>query len=526
MNIAYINICKISFLLISILFFISCNSTPNDDNILYDPNYLSEDDLIRKSYTGNDTNNNNISDNVEKELLNNNPQTDTNEKNLWYLNKLNIGFINKKYMGYKNGIYLYVQVVDEGIEPTHEDLKDNLDLERSRDSVTRKSASFGINGPHGSNCAGVIGARGYNGKGVRGIAPFIKISSSNWIKNQRIDELEKVWFSGDGANDISISSNSWGVCQSYDTNANDIQMILEKGSTLLRYGLGRVYVFAAGNDRKGNSVSCGNMNMGSANLDEVKNNEYTITVGAITRNNKVTSYSNQGSNLLVSAYGGEIDKIDPNDFLTTTTKNNIYAKFRGTSAATPIVSGSIALILEACPWLNYKGVQYLIAKTSTQIDTTKDTWIKNSGGLYHSIDYGYGLINPKEAIRACENKEYILTNSYEASNSVNIGTNLNLQTNIVVSININDNFKARWVGANIDGDFSSFNKLEINLISPLGVKTKLIHNNNTLKSMKEDIRLGSFAFVDEPTKGVWKIEINNKDSIDILKKITLKIVGH
>jgi subtilisin-like proprotein convertase family protein len=74
------------------------------------------------------------------------------------------------------------------------------------------------------------------------------------------------------------------------------------------------------------------------------------------------------------------------------------------------------------------------------------------------------------------------------------------------------------VGVNIEGVFKHFDKLQINLISPNGVKTSLIHQDNTLEEMSEDIRLGSFAFVDEPTQGIWKIELNNKVGGDTLKK--------
>ncbi len=500
---------------ISALLFLGCPDTSSS------PNYwISKKNLIYKTYVSNDTNNNSITDNVEKDILNNNPQIDTYESNMWHLRALSIDFINKKYMGYKNGVYMHIQVVDEGVEPTHEDLKDNIDTARSIDAISGKSGTLGANGPHGTKCAGLIAARGYNGKGIRGIAPFAKISSVNWIKKQQIAELEKAWFSGDGANGIVVSSNSWGSCDNFNQFAKEQEKILKLGSTTLRYSLGRIYVFSAGNSRRGGN-GCPTNAIGSANLDEARNNQYVITVGAISKSEKVAPYSSPGSNILISTYGG----VGGADYLFTTTKNNAYTNFAGTSASAPIVSGSIALILEACPDLKYQEVQYLLAKTASQIDVNNPTWVKNSAGMWHSVDYGYGKLEPLEAIIACEAGRYRLKNSYEASTKIKVDEATN-QNSFIVDMTINKAFKARWVGVNIAGSFTRFNQLEIYLISPKGVKTQLLHRNNPLSYMRDDIRLGSFAFIDEPTKGVWKLEVKNKFIYDELTSVELDIVGH
>ena len=507
-----------ALLVVWILAFVGCG---DDSSNASDP-WLSKKELLDPSFVSADVNNNSIADNVEKDLLNNNPQKDTYESELWYLSKLRIDEINKQYMGYKDSIYMHIQVVDEGVEKDHEDLVDNLDTIRSIDAVSGKSGILGINGPHGTRCAGIIAARGYNGIGTRGIAPFAKISSVNWIKNQQITELEKAWFSGDGANDIVVSSNSWGSCTNYKSTAQEQERILSLGASLLRYGLGRVYVFSAGNSRDG-GYGCPTGSIGSANLDEARNNQYVITVAALKKDDTFASYSNSGSNILISAYGGA---GDASDYIYTPTKGNAYTKFAGTSASAPVISGVVALILEACPRLDYKEVQYLIAKTATLIDKANPNWVKNSAGMYHSIDYGYGKINPVSAINACKKGLYKLPQSFDVTKDVKVSKAINANTNIQVDITIDKAFKARWVGVNIDGRFNHFNNVDIYLISPQGVKTQLIHKNSPLYSMNENIRLGSFAFIDEPTKGVWKLEINNKNTADILNSVSLNIVGH
>ena len=59
----------------------------------------------------------------------------------------------------------------------------------------------------------------------------------------------------------------------------------------------------------------------------------------------------------------------------------------GTSIACPVVTGVIALMLEANPQLSWRDVQHIIAKTSTPIThtPTDDTSeVINGAGFWHS----------------------------------------------------------------------------------------------------------------------------------------------
>ena len=47
---------------------------------------------------------------------------------------------------------------------------------------------------------------------------------------------------------------------------------------------------------------------------------------------------------------------------------NYTNSMNGTSSATPVTSGSIALILEANPKLTWRDVKYILAKTATMVD--------------------------------------------------------------------------------------------------------------------------------------------------------------
>ncbi|WP_226470706.1 S8 family serine peptidase, partial [Luteimonas panaciterrae] len=84
----------------------------------------------------------------------------------------------------------------------------------------------------------------------------------------------------------------------------------------------------------------------------------------------------------------------------------------GTSAATPMVSGVAALMLEANPRLTYRDVKYILATTARQIHPDQPDvrhpddrgqvlvpgWTKNAAGHAFSNWYGFGLVDATAAV--------------------------------------------------------------------------------------------------------------------------------
>lgn len=446
----------------------------------------------------------------------------------WYLDDLNISVLHKDYNGSsKNGSI--IQVVDTGIDSIHQDLFASMDIAKSYNAETHTSQNCtpDINESHGTSCAGIIGARGFNGKGIRGINPLGKLVGFKFHTDNATQftytkaDLEKAWISGDGANDITVSNNSWGGCYSNSTDEEDI---LKWGSENLRDGKGRIYVFAAGNNRE-NTTSCVNA---SANMSYMLNNPYSITVASLQKDNTYASYSNPGANILVSAYG---------NLLYTTDLDNKYKEFSGTSAATPVVSGAIGLLLEACPTLTYRDVKYLLATTAIKVDSTNNSWITNDAGLHYSIDYGYGKINISKAIDICKTNYINLPSKTDIEQIVTVDKTVpnNDINGTIVSIDIDENKTVEWVGVWFDADFDNLGEFEFYLISPAGTKVKLLHYNNgfetyDISSSDFELRLSSVAFIDEQSQGEWKVIIADRNSNNqqnrILKRLKLSIIGH
>lgn len=462
-------------------------------------------------------------------------------------NDLDLLDVYRQYMGYNQGNPIIVQVVDDGVDADHEDLAANMDLTRSYrhnsgiDSVGDPSAINSTN-RHGTMVAGIIAARAFNGVGVRGIAPFAKLAGSNWIEDQYVEGLEKVWLTGTGANEIAITNNSWGTYFDRETIYEDI---LASGTSTLRDGKGRIYVFAAGNDR--------DYYHGNSNISYITNNRYVVAVAALKHDNTHASYSSPGGNILISGYSGDYYQTTPTigtttiagtasntgDINTKTTwsddaKKNYTFIMNGTSAASPTVAGSIALVLEACPDLTWRDVKHLLAKHGKQVDTTNEGWVENGAGLWYSSDYGYGLVNPKEMIAECSSDTYTnlgTLQTAEVTETVNAA--LPDQYALTVSgINVSQNFKVEWVELTIDATHPQPSDYSIYLTSPSGTTTHVVDWTRVDGDwMSGGYRFGVAAFMDEESSGEWTVDIvdydiNSEGLSGTVKSVKLKLYGH
>jgi len=454
-------------------------------------------------------------------------------------NDLDLLNIYHSYMGYNHSNNIIVQVVDTGVDADHEDLANNMDLTRSYDGVNVGDPSpntLMTSYEHGTMVAGIMAAEAFNGKGVRGIAPFAKIAGSNWLEIQGTAELEKVWLTGEGANEIAVTNNSWG---SYSGTSTLYENIMALGTSSLRDGKGRVYVFAAGNDRKDN---------GNANLQYGLSNRYAIAVAALKHDNTHASYSNPGSNILVSGYSGDYASNSPTIGTTTvmgtatnsglgkdtwtedSNKNYTYV-MNGTSSASPTVAASIALVLEACPSLTWRDVKYLTAKHAKQVDSGNGTWVQNHAGLWHSIDYGFGLINAQGMIDECTSTYSNLPVEQTATAIETFNTFIpDDNAPYSFTVNMPNNIDIEWIEVTIDNNSTAAQDYRVELTSPYGSKTTLMTEKSEQGGswMDGGFRLSTAAMMDEPSIGNWTIDIRDAwaDDNGTLKNIELKIYGH
>lgn len=174
-----------------------------------------------------------------------------------------------------------IAIIDDGLQGTHEDLASNYQSSLSFDFNDNDSdPSPGPDDFHGTACAGVAAARGFNSLGVSGVAPEAKLSGIRLISAPTTDAqiAEAMAFQNSA---IDIKSNSWGPIGRYTNIGPATRASLSEAVTNGRLGRGTVFLWAGGN---------GQQNGDNANYDGYANSIYVIAVAAIG-NNGVQSFT-------------------------------------------------------------------------------------------------------------------------------------------------------------------------------------------------------------------------------------------
>ena len=329
-----------------------------------------------------------------------------------YRNDINVTRVWPDYTG--EGVT--VGVADDGFQARHPDLAPNF--------LSELSYNFGTNswgtadGVHGTSTSGLIVAADnqLGGVGVAFDAKAIGYGYGNSILSFS-KAVTLMLMAG-----VDVSSNSWTFQDEWNASQTEksfVRQSLNSLAELGRDGLGTVTLFAAGNFRPAGTDS---------NQYLTTNSAYVITVGAALSDGTAASYSNPGASVLIAAPSGgfstsgparELENVVTTDLLGTAGLNknadgdytNVLGGgstgFTGTSAATPIAAGVVALMLEANPNLGYRDVQEILAYSarnpegvaSWQTNAATD-W--NGGGLLYNHELGFGLIDTHAAIRLAE----------------------------------------------------------------------------------------------------------------------------
>ncbi len=247
------------------------------------------------------------------------------------------------------GANVVIAIIDEGVDVNHEDLAPNMVA--GHDSVTIQASPGGIpgncdvNDSHGTGCAGLAAARGNNGIGISGVAWNAQIQpvrlgfGNHWTQNDWIiDAL--TWSTDNGAD---ILSNSWGGGAPSTAESNTMDYSLSVG----RNGLGCLLVFASGNESAGVSFPAAY--------------SQTVAVGASSPCDEIKSISScDGENFWGSNTGPQQSIVAPGVLMVTTditgatgmVNGDYTTTFNGTSSATPVVAGALAVILSHDPTLS------------------------------------------------------------------------------------------------------------------------------------------------------------------------------
>lgn len=427
--------------------------------------------------------------------------TDPLFKDQWHLtnNKsyVHINVEDAWSLGY-TGQGVVIAVVDDGIETTHGDIKDNYvhnasyNFNYDNDNVNPKSTYD----YHGTSVAGCAAARDDGEVCGVGVAYRAGISGIVLLQGPVTDAMEAsaLQYQLD-INDIY--SNSWGPTD----NAQNLvgpgvlsKMALEKGIKDGRNGKGAIYVWAAGN---------GGSRGDNCNYDGYASWRKAMTISSVTPTGTSPSFAENCSSILA---------VTPSTGIRTSRINNTCVQtFSGTSASAPIGAGIIALLLEANPDLNWLDVQRVIVETSIKVDENHEDWVQNGAGYWVNHRYGYGLISASKAInRAIELKDE--PSMTEVAVIYDVKVNSDFQESVEYSVNVLQTFVIHHVEVEIKLSHPKSGDLRIELISPSGTKSVLaefhpdfhpdIHWTYTTKLLWG-----------ETSYGEWKLIITEKNDM-------------
>lgn len=366
-----------------------------------------------------------------------------------------------------------VAVIDSGLEIAHEDLSANVVPGGSWNFInnTTNPTNTATTGDHGTSVSGLI-AMAKNGIGGIGVAPNAQLKGFNFLAATQTLANALASLGGSSASpnssDVAIFNQSFGTANTTDTPIDStVEGQYAYGTSTLRGGKGALYVKSAGNGFVGfDTVNGGapvaaycaganslGLSCQNANFDPANTLPYNIVVAALNANGEKSSYSTTGSAIWVSAPGGEFGEnftvsggsgVSLQPAMVTTDQSgcssgysatadttsvfnqggtnlssinascNYTNNFNGTSSAAPMMTGAIALILEANPALTWREVKDILARTAVQVDAgiiaasltlgtggsyvAEQAWITNAAGRKFHNWYGFGAVNASAAV--------------------------------------------------------------------------------------------------------------------------------
>lgn len=304
-----------------------------------------------------------------------------------------------------------VSIIDAAVQIGHADLRRQFLPGQSYSyrtgtadpSPDLSAVTSGLNAAHGTAVAGILAAEAENGIGVRGVAPGARLIAYDPVSLPTAVNLADALARSVEAG-AAIINNSWGPLEPATGGTRSFTFapsiwraaVLNAVSTG-RGGLGSVIVIAAGNGGNQDDLS---------DYSQFSNDPSVISVGAVDATGRPVSYTEPGFSVLVAGFAG--DTNIPAILTTNVQGTSAYAPFQGdgaytaefsgTSAATPMVSGVIARMLEANPRLSWRDVRWILAMTASPARLADAALPSpmNSHGFHPLV--GFGVVNAQRAV--------------------------------------------------------------------------------------------------------------------------------
>ncbi len=266
-----------------------------------------------------------------------------------------------------------VCVIDTGVDATHPDLNGNK-VVAWVDYVNGRTTPYDDHG-HGTHVSSTIAGTGAASNGqYKGVAYNASLMVAKVLNAQGSGSDTNIikgidWAVQNGAQVISMSLGSTSHDQALD---DAVANAVSKGVTVV--------------------VAAGNSGPNAKTIASPGDSPAAITVGAVDRNDAIASFSSRGPNT-DGTVKPDVSNMGVGLVAAKATGTNAgkgtqyYLPMSGTSMATPMTAGTVALLLQANPKLTPAQVKAALEKTA-----------KPLGSSVPNNDYGYGRVQAKAAL--------------------------------------------------------------------------------------------------------------------------------
>jgi type VII secretion-associated serine protease mycosin len=267
------------------------------------------------------------------------------------------------------GAGVTIAVIDTGIDSTHPDLRgavsDGADFSGSGASDGQTPVGSGDDADHGTMVGSLAAGRGSApGVGVIGVAPAATLLSIS------------IGF-GEGATD-SDEQVAEAVTWAVDHGADVINMSLTRNTLSWPQSWDEAFLYAMEHDVVV-VAAAGNRGSGTTSVGAPATMPGVLTVAGVDRAGEAS--------LDASAQGITIGVSAPSEQLLGAVPGGGVVQWSGTSGATPIVAGVVALVMAAHPELDAANVINRVITTATP-----------AGAQGVDPIYGYGLLDASAAV--------------------------------------------------------------------------------------------------------------------------------
>ncbi|KAL4219234.1 proprotein convertase subtilisin kexin type [Mactra antiquata] len=418
-----------------------------------------------------------------------------------------------------SGNAVTIAFIDDGIDYDHSDLASNYVANYSYDYIENKTdaahkqdnessktsvrSNSGLKFRHGTQSAGITAAAKNSECGI-GIAYDASIAAVRLLGDRNATAAEESSALVHALSNIDIYVNNWGPLDDGKTFSPLLDVhktALKTGVTKGRGGKGVIYTWASGNG--GEHDDC--------NADGFAGSIYTISIGSLNESALYTNYSEQCSAILAATYGGD----DTNKKLTTTDiDNGCVSNFSGSTAASSVAAGIIALTLEANSQLTWRDIQYIIVETATSTGLHTDiNFTENAAGKKFNQYVGFGLMNAEAMVDKAKTwvsvPSYTTCTSHEAAlvNTNEVNDSQRIENCLVEHL--------EWVELSMIYSGYYRGDVQIDLESPQGTRSTIFSRRKFDKAGLSQIVQWTFMsvhFWGENPSGNWTIRLIDKES--------------